>query len=190
MELWHWHAQTKVNLAVTAYWYARPGGKDEFAAVRAEDLVIRPMPAYAPVKVAGAIEGEGMKKVKVTGTAEPQDWANLSGERHLWWHAGMRPGDTLTLGFPVSERGTYRVVGRFLSARDYGIHQVAINGRNAGKPIDFYNPEVKPTEEMELGVFELSAGENQLSTTIIGANEKAVKSYMFGLDYILLKPAE
>jgi hypothetical protein len=82
------------------------------------------------------------------------------------------------------------VLGRFLSARDYGIHQLAINGRNAGKPLDFYSPDVKPTSELDLGTFDLKEGENEFSATIVGANEKAVKSFMFGLDYLLLKPAE
>jgi hypothetical protein len=41
-----------------------------------------------------------------------------------------------------------------------------------------------------LGVHDLKQGDNQYAVKIIGANEKAVKSYMFGLDYLLLKPVE
>jgi hypothetical protein len=190
MELWHWHQTSKVNMAVTAYWYARPGGTDTFKPVRAEEAVVRPLPAYAPVRVAGAIEGETMKILKVSGTAEPQDWSSLSGEKHLWWHADMKPGDTLKLAFPVPQAGKYRVFGRFLRAPDYGIHQLAINGQSVGQPIDFYESEVRPSSERLLGEFQLKAGDNEFSVTIVGANEKAVKSYMFGLDYLLLKPVE
>ena len=187
MELWHWHAKCQVNLAVVAYWYARPGATDGFKPIAAEEAVVRPLAAYAVPRVTGAIEGESLKIVRLTGTADPQDWDGISAGRHLWWHAGMKPGDTLTVSFPAPKAGRYRVLGRFLRAQDYGIHQLAINGQNAGQAIDFYNAGVSPTRETDLGVFELKAGENEFSATVVGANEKAVKTYMFGLDYLLLK---
>jgi len=114
----------------------------------------------------------------------------LSNEKQLWWHAGMKPGDTLTLAFPAPKAGQYRVFGRFLKARDYGIHQLAINGRKLVRPLDFYHPEVRPMNEVLLGDFELKAADNELVVTVVGANEKAEKSYMFGLDYLRLTPAE
>ena len=190
MELWHWNERCQVNMAVTAYWYARPGETDAFKSIRAEDAIVRPMPVYIAPRVAGALEGEELRIVKVTGTAEPQDWDNTSAGKHLWWHAGMKPGDTLTLAFPSSKAGKYRVLARFLSAKDYGIHQLAINGSKAGDPKDFYNPDVKLTKETDLGVFALKEGDNTFSATVVGANDKAVKAYMFGLDYLLLKPAD
>ena len=190
MELWHWHQTSKVNMAVTAYWYARPGATDTFKPIRADEAVVRPLAPYTPPRVAGALEGETLKILKVTGTAGPQDWSGLSNEQHLWWHAGMKPGDTLAVAFPAPKAGRYRVFGRFLKARDYGIHQLAINGRPTGAPMDFYDAEVRPTGEQSLGEFELKAGDNEFSATVVGANDKAVKSYMLGLDYLLLKPAE
>lgn len=189
MELWHWHQTCKVNMAVVAYWYARPGASDTFQSIRPDDTVLRPMPAYVIPRVAGAMEGESLKILRVTGTAEPQDW-DLSAGQQLWWHAGMKPGDTLVVAFPAPKAGKYRVFGRFLKARDYGIHQLAINGQPVGGPTDFYEAEVRPTGERLLGEFELKAGDNEFSATVVGANEKAIKSYMFGLDYLLLKPAE
>jgi hypothetical protein len=190
MELWHWNEKCKVNMAVTAYWYARPGGSDAFKPIAAADAVVRPMPVYAVPRVAGAIEGESLRIVRVTGVAEPQDWEAVSGGRHLWWHAGMKPGDELVVNFAAPKAGKYHVLGRFLRAKDYGIHQFAINGQKAGEPIDFYNPDVQPTKEKDLGVFELKQGDNEFSATVIGANDKAIKAYMLGLDYLLLKAAE
>ncbi len=189
IELWHWR-DCKVNMAVTAYWYAKPGAVDGFQTLGPEDLQVWPMPKYQPPRVKGAIEGESMRIVRVVGKVEPQDWAGLSGERHLWWHAGMKPGDQLILAFPVSKAGRYRVLARFLKARDYGIHQLAINGKKTGKPIDFYNPTVVPTKEVDLGVWDLRKGNNYLTVTVVGANPKAVKAYMFGLDYIRLVPVK
>ncbi len=189
MELWHWNEKCKVNMAVVSYWYAAPGATDKFPAVRAEEAIVRPLPVYVVPRVAGAIEGEGLRIVKVTGTADPQDWDSLSGGRHLWWHQGMKPGDTLTVAFPAPKAGRYHVIGRFLSAIDYGILQLAVNGQKAGEPRDFFHQGVEPTKEIDLGEFELKAGDNEFSATVTGANEKAVKAYMFGLDYLLLKPA-
>jgi len=190
MELWHWNERCQVNMAVTAYWYARPGATDAFKSIRAEDAIVRPMLAYVAPRVAGALEGEGLKILQVTGTAEPQDWDGVSAGQHLWWHAGMRPGDILALAFPSPKAGQYRVLARFLSAKDYGIHQLAINGKKAGDPMDFYNPDVKVTQETDLGVFDLKEGDNAFSATVVGANDKAEKAYMFGLDYLLLKPVD
>jgi hypothetical protein len=190
MELWHWNEKCKVNMAVTAYWYARPGGTDTFKPIQAGDAIVRPMPVYVVPRVAGALEAEEMKILRVTGKASPQDWDRVSAGRQLWWHEGMKPGDTLAVAFPSPKAGKHHVMARFLSARDYGIHQFAINGQKAGEPMDFYNAEVRVGKEIDLGVFELKAGENEFSATVVGANEKAIKTYMLGLDYLLLKPVE
>lgn len=47
-----------------------------------------------------------------------------------------------------------------------------------------YNPTVIAAE-VKLGVCKLRRGKNALKVTILGANPAAVKSHMFGLDYIL-----
>jgi hypothetical protein len=188
MEMWHWE-DTKVNLATVAYWYGVPGATDNFRPLLAADLVVRPLGPYVPMKVEGAIEGEEMEVVQKTGRALPQEWARLSGDSHLWWHDGAKPGDVLRLRFEAPRAGRYRVMGRFMRARDYGIHQLTINGQKAGEPIDFYHPEVGPGNEIDLGVFDLRAGANDISVTVVGANPAALKQYLFGLDYLLLKPA-
>ena len=143
------------------------------ASTPTENLGIRALPA--PGKI--AIDGKS------------GDW-DLSGGRQLWWHAGMKPGDTLALAFPSLKAGKYRVFGRFLRAPDYGIHQLAINGKKAGAPIDFYTPNVEAGKEMDLGVFDLKESDNEFAATVVGANEKAVKAYMLGLDYLRLEAAQ
>lgn len=188
MELWHWNAAVDVDMAVTAYWYAMPGGGDAFAALTPELLQLNTLPKFVPFKVAGAIEGEDMKIVSAAGQHEVQSLDGCSNEAHRWWKGGTKPGDKLTLGFNAPSPGRYRVFARFMRARDYGIIQLRINDRNAREPIDFYNDAIAPTDEIELGEFDLGA-ENQLSAEIVGANEKAVKSYMLGLDYVRLEPA-
>jgi hypothetical protein len=189
MELWHWK-DCKVNMAVTAYYYALPGAEDTFPPIKPEQLVVRPMPAFVVPRVAGAIEGESMRILKSTGSPEPQDWDGDSGGRHLWWKGGQKPGDELRLEFNVPKAGRYRVFGRFLKAVDYGVIQLAINDHKAGGPIDFYHAGVVQTGEISLGTFELRKGANELSANVVGSNPKAQKQYMFGLDYLLLKPSE
>jgi hypothetical protein len=187
MELWHWQDCT-VNMAVLACYYGLPGADDTFPPITLEKLVVRPVPEIAIHRIAGAIEGETMRILKSTGTPEPQDWDDDSGTQHLWWHGGQQPGDELLLEFNAPNAGKHKIVGRFLKAVDYGIIQLAINGKPAGKPIDFFHDGVIHTNEVPVGTFELRKGPNQLSAKVVGANPRAEKQYMFGLDYILIKP--
>jgi hypothetical protein len=132
-----------------------------------------------------------MKVIRKTGVPKPQEWDGTSNGGHLWWSGGQQPGDTLELGFNVTKAGRYQLTAQLLKAVDYGIVELAINGVKLGEPIDFYHqPGVVVGPPQELGTAALRAGENTLSFTIIGANPKAKKSYMIGLDYLLLTPAE
>jgi hypothetical protein len=186
MELWHWHGETTVSMSVVTYWYARPGAGDGFPAITPADLHVPAIREYVATRVAGALEGEELPVIEKTAIVEAQAWDGLSNEQHRWWR-DTKPGDRLVLGFDVPEAGAYRVFARFLTARDYGIAQLSVNGEKAGEPIDFYNDHVKPSEEVDLGTFNLQAGQNTLTVEIVGANEKAVKAYMFGLDYLRLE---
>lgn len=190
MELWHWK-KCRVNLSVLACWYARPGGADTFPPVTAADVVLRPVPELQVFKVKGAIEGESMKVIRKTGSTQPQEWDGDSGGAHLWWAGGQHPGDTLELAFNVAAPGRYQLSAQFLKAVDYGIAQLSVNGNNLGDPIDFYHhPGVVVGPPQELGSVELKAGQNTLAFTITGAHPNAKKSYLIGLDYLLLTPAQ
>jgi len=189
MELWHWHAETKVGMSIVSYWYSRPGATDEFPPIDPADLRVTQIEKYVAPRVKGALEGEEMKILAKTGAPGPQEWGGLSNEKHLWWRQA-KVGDKLVLGFDVEKAGKYRVFARFLTAGDYGIHQLTVNDQPAGEPIDLYNQGVKPSKERELGTFELVEGQNRLTVEVVGANEKAAKSYMFGLDYLRLEVVE
>ena len=186
MELWHWK-DCKVHMAVLAYYYGLPGAEDTFPPIAAEKLVLRPLPEMAVFRVPGAMEGEKMRIVKSTGAVGTQEWDDDSGGQHLWWHGGQKPGDELLLEFQAPKAGKYQVFGRFLKAVDYGIMQLAVNGKKADGPIDFFHDGVTHTAEIPLGTFELRQGPNQLSAVVVGANPKAQKQYMLGLDYIRLQ---
>jgi len=178
--------------ACSAYWYLAPGSSD----------IHKPAPfaerfgywnEMPPHKIKGAIEGERMKILKKTGgnTAE-QEMTGYEGEwsddLHLWW-TGAKPGDKLDLELP-SEAGKFDLKIRLTKAVDYGIVQVWLDGKKLGQPIDLFNDGVIGTPEISMGVQELTQGPHTLTFEIVGANEKAVKSYMVGIDYVKLEAAK
>ncbi|MGB2820275.1 MAG: DUF2961 domain-containing protein, partial [Phycisphaerae bacterium] len=179
--------------ASTAYWYQAPGGKDPYEAVpMAQRWGYCETPAVYHVK--GALEGEKLRILEKTGQPGRQDMfqyplGKWSQEAHLWWTRG-KPGEKLVLELPVKEAGKYELQAVLTKARDYGIVQLSLDGAKLGDPIDLYNPEVIHTEPLQLGTHELTKGAHKLTVEITGANAKAIKAYMFGLDYVLLKPAE
>jgi len=173
--------------ACTPVWYQAAGGSDPIEPVPAAErwgYCVTPPPGGGGYKVLG----------KPNGQVQNQGMAHFgAGKWHddnqLWWtHAN--PGDKMDVAFEVKKGGTYRVDVTLTKARDYAIVQLSVDGKKAGEPIDLYNPDVIPTGPVELGTFQLHQGEHQLGVEIVGANEKAIKSYMFGLDQILLKAVE
>jgi hypothetical protein len=186
IENWHWDPRVDTARAAISYWYARPGGTDFFGPITEEDTVPVEVPEWVAPRVPGAIEGEEMEVVQKTGSLETQSYGFMSNEMHLWWTQG-KPGDRLELAFEAKEAGEKDVFVRFTKARDYAQVQCYVNGRKAGPAIDLYDPNVVGGAPVSLGRHRVAAGKNAFAIEILGANEKAVKSYMVGLDYILLK---
>lgn len=157
-----------------------------------------PLPGEGPVlnaqtgKVAGALEGESLKRLELTGgNSGPQGMGGFKADRwsdnnHLWWTGGKK-GDRLVLEFPVAKDGSCEVFAVMTKARDYGIVQLSLDGTKTGGPIDLFNaPDVITTGVVSLGQHDLKAGPHRLTVEIIGANPKAVPAHMFGLDYLYL----
>jgi hypothetical protein len=144
-------------------------------------------------KVAGAIEGEDMTIVKASaGKAAAQDMANFkqdrwSGGKQLFWN-GAKPGETLELEFDIAKKGRYDLSAAMTMAGDYGVVELSLDGEKlTDSPLDLYNyPDVVTTGVVELGERDLDAGKHKLTVKITGANLAAKKTYMFGLDYLLL----
>ncbi|MBD3675433.1 MAG: VCBS repeat-containing protein [Planctomycetaceae bacterium] len=145
-------------------------------------------------KVPGAIEGESMKIVgKTGGTAKSQPMGNFkadrwSGNDHLWW-TGAKPGQQLDVEFDVDGAGAFAVELVLTKAKDYGVVNVKLDGQSLGPAIDLYDPQVITTGVLTYGPRELAKGSHKLTFEIVGANPKAVKSFMVGLDYLRLVPA-
>ena len=176
--------------ASMAYWYLSQDGKDAYTAVPVSQRIGYWTPIQA-FKIKGALEGESLKILgKTGGNPQVQDMGGFtgdwSGDAHLWWTQG-KPGDKLDLALPVDKSGKFKISLQMTKARDYGIVQLYLNGGKLGPPLDLYNPNVIPTGPLELGTHALKAGQNILTLEIVGANEKADKAYMAGLDYVKLE---
>ncbi|NUQ63083.1 MAG: DUF2961 domain-containing protein [Pirellulales bacterium] len=170
--------------ACTVNWYLAPGGEDPYEPVPVEKR--HNYYAQRPLRAGGfdVLEKSG-------GNVQTQKLTQFPGGKwqnddHLWW-TGANPGDKLVLSLPVKQAGSQEVCVVLTKARDYGMVQFYLDGKKAGDPIDLYNPEVVPTEPISLGVHDLSEGEHKLGVEIVGANDKAVKSYMFGIDHVVFR---
>ncbi|MFM7741825.1 MAG: hypothetical protein ACKO9H_20720, partial [Planctomycetota bacterium] len=155
-----------------------------------------PRPEFdaATGKVSGALEGESLKVISTTrGSTGGQKMGEFakdrwSGENHLWWTGGQ-PGDKLVVEFEFAAAGRFDVQAVMTKARDYGIVQLSLDGKAIGEAVDLFNtPDVVTTGLVSLGSQELTEGKHQLTIEIRGKHPEAVPGYMFGLDFILLKP--
>ncbi len=178
--------------ASTVFWYLAQGGEDPYP----------PQPTEARTgywndaeiqtwRAPGALEGERLKILSKTGGNPHEQDLSLfegrwSGDAHLWW-IEAKPGDRLELALPVGQTGRYKLLAALTRAVDYGIVKLTLDGREL-TTLDLFNPAVVSTGELDLGTHELTAGEHRLGVEILGANDRAVKSYMFGLDYVRLVP--
>jgi len=186
IEAWHWRSTT-IDYAATTYWYARPGAK----------ATVGPMPEEAkqPVHYATPLEIRGFKLLeRPAGTVEIQNMKGFGagkwkGDDHLWWRSA-RPGKRLRLGLPVKTEGKCEIELALTKAPDYAIVQCYVDGKKVGPQIDLYDPAIVPADPVTLGPLELSQGEHELAIEIVGANAKAIKSYMVGIDQIKVKSAE
>lgn len=146
-------------------------------------------------RVDGALEGESLKVVEKTGgNVGPQDMkafplGRWSGNTHLWW-TGAKPNDKLVIAVPVKKSGRYEVFVTLTKAVDYGIVSLQLDDQKPSETIDCYNDGVVNTPAISLGVHDLSEGDHHLTVRLHGAHPKAVKAYLFALDYVALYPRD
>lgn len=143
-----------------------------------------------PAVVAGAIEGELLTAKTTGGAVKPQDMSNFrddrwSGDSQLWW-TGAKPGDTLTMDLPTFT-GTIDLEVVLTCAKDYGIVQLALDDTPLGPPIDLYETKVITTGVLSFPSLSVIGKQHKLTIQVAGANPKAVKSYMFAIDYLRIK---
>ncbi len=190
LEVWHWKA-VKVRYATIAYFYAAPGAVVEPEAIaNLSERVLNS--GVIPVhREPGAIEAESLKVLKVTAGAVPnqemeaygEEW---SGGKQLWWVC-RDTGGVLELELPFDGVGNHELVGAFTKARDYGVVQLAVDGKPVGDPINLYNQEVIHTGAVPVGRVELGPGPHSLSLRVTGKDDRST-SFLVGMDWLKLVP--
>lgn len=106
-----------------------------------------------------------------------------SDDNQLWWN---KTESNAFIEFEINqpEKAEKMLAAQFTKAHDYAIIQIYFNGKKVGNPIDLYNYDVIASGKLNLGKIFLEKGKNILKIKIIGANPKARKAYLVGLDYI------
>jgi putative membrane-bound dehydrogenase-like protein len=126
------------------------------------------------------------------GKVQSQDMAGFGPKwqesDQLWWTGG-KPGDRLNLVVPLKDEGTYELSVVLTKAPDYAIVQLYWDGKKVGERIDLYDPKVIASDPIPLGTHRLTRGNHSLGIEIVGANPKAAKTYMVGVDVVLFRPA-
>ena len=139
------------------------------------------------------LEGEAFRKVKVTdGTAQPQAMHGFgpywSGDSQLWW-TGAKPGAKLTWELDIPKEGRFNIHIQWTQAVDYGKVRVSIPGLEV-QELDLFDPKVSLSAETIWSGVELKNEDLIVTVEILGANAKAVPSYMVGIDFIALEPVQ
>ncbi len=192
------------------YWYAEQDAKNPYPIVplaerrhprpSRDQLDVVPSTMQIPKLHPDAIQGEHLQVLRIgSGRHWVQNMSGYrdgqwSGDAQLIWTQGNQ-GEAIEIGFSVPTTGRYELMAVFTKAGDYGIFEMAVDGKAIGTPIDLYDPKVTTTREISLGTVQLDEGKHVLKATAVGHNKDARKSvgagsHIFGLDYLRLqKPA-
>jgi len=195
LEIWNW-ADTRVDYAVGAFFYARPQVKHNRPPQpeeAARPLRETPQPP-PPVKIKDAVECETMAILaQSSGLRVGTQDAGLSagqwsGGKQLFAQA-TQVGDFIELAVPVSGDQPRKTTIYGTKSWDYGTLRFSINGRQAGKDYDAYSATAVASGPIELGTFSPVDGCLRLRVEVVGANPEAKNArYFFGLDCVVLHP--
>jgi len=187
IEMWHW-VKTKINYAMTAFWYVKPGFKSNVApniesvqipvALKRSDI-IKPV-----VDKVGKLEGESLEVISVDSGKHSIQYGNgFSGKTQLWWR-NAEIGDQLITRFILNETGKYRFTAQLTKAADYGIIQLSLNDKLIINNINCFNESRVEVFPIDLGDYYLSEGENIFSIKIVGSDKLAKPGNMVGIDFL------
>jgi hypothetical protein len=111
-------------------------------------------------------------------------WGNNA---QLFWSGGA-PGAILDLSLNVPASAKYRVELFMTRAPDYGDLLLQVEGNTASASFSGFASAVVRSNAIDVGTFELPAGEQRISLKIIGKNTKS-SGFLVGVDQVRLSPA-
>jgi hypothetical protein len=98
-----------------------------------------------------------------------------------------KPGQFISFTLPKVPAGKYELLGDFVMAYTYGIVQVSVDGKPAGKPFDAYCEDVDTVgDRVSLGTVDLTAGDHEVRVEIVDKNPQA-KGYLISVKKWLLR---
>ncbi len=144
------------------------------------------------IVVENAIEAEQLPIVATEGgRADPQGMGGFGGGK---WSGGSQlfftphaKGAYVTVQLNVPKAGRYELAVYYTKAVDYGIVQLALDGKALGDPFDGFNNGVIPSGKVPYGAVELAEGKHQAKFEVIGKNPAATDFYA-GIDCLTLSP--
>lgn len=104
---------------------------------------------------------------------------NWSGGRQLF--CDSQDGATLTLEVPVSKSGRQEIALFATLAPDFGVVQIAVDGKPLGESVDLYAPIVTATGPIILPKIDLAVGKHRLTLTVGGKNQRSI-GHRLGID--------
>ena len=110
-------------------------------------------------------------------------WGNNA---QLFWSGGA-PGAVLDLTVKVPGNGKYRVELLMTHAPDYGDLLLQVEGNTASASFSGFAATVMPSNAIDLGTFQLPAGDRRVSLKLIGKHIKS-SGYLVGVDQVRLFP--
>ena len=169
------------------YWYLSKNGEDKIGEMPLKNR-LNYYTGFEMYKEKNALEGENYNNIKAFGgKISTQNMIafgnNWSGDQQLWWTQNQ-PGNCLAIIINSPENAEKNLFAQFTKAKDYGIIQLYFNGVKIGDEVDGYGPGITASGKINFGKVKINKGGNLLKIKITGANPKAKKSYMVGLDYI------
>lgn len=124
--------------------------------------------------------------------ASPQDMQRWGGP--MWSHATQlfcraQEGGFVELRLVIRKAERYRLRVLATAAPDFGEVRATLDGRPLPQTFDLYAGRVCPSGSLELGTFDLAAGQHRLRVTAERRNA-ASTNFFFGLDAFDLLPAK
>ncbi|MEN8175612.1 MAG: hypothetical protein ABFS23_07605 [Pseudomonadota bacterium] len=149
----------------------------------------KPSEQAPPLVVPDLIDAETLPVVEKAGdfVVTEQDTSGFpegqwTGNQQLFV-ATKAAGQSLSLGIPARDPGSYHLTGYFTKSYDYGTLQIFVNDEKTGAPVDLWSYSIESTGPVPLGVVRLTGEDDVIRIEVEGKNEKAsAPYYQFGLD--------